>query len=513
MPLHRASRPWLLSELLAGFSHGVSVADVRVGQLTLDSRRVEPGGLFLACGGADFHGLDFAEDACRRGAAAILAEPDERWEPSAMDALSRRIRLPVIPVPALSAKVSALADRFFDHPSTALEVIGVTGTNGKTSVTHYLAQALAPELACGIVGTLGVGFPGDLAPGTHTTPDPVTLQETLALLRGRGARAVAMEVSSHALEQGRAAAVRFSYALFTNLSRDHLDYHGDMASYGAAKRRLFRMPHLRWAILNLDDPLSLEILDELAPGVSAAFFSLRPDAVPPPRCDLWIRAREVEALPRGLRVCLETNAGSGELTVGLLGRFNAANLMAVLAVMLCRDLPLERALRELTAVRGVAGRMEPFGGEGLPQVVVDYAHTPDALEQALLNLRGHTRGRLICVFGCGGGRDRGKRPMMGAIAERLSDEVILTDDNPRREDGELIVQEILAGMREPAAVRVQRQRALAIRLAIATAAEPDLVLVAGKGHETMQDMGDLRVHFSDRAQVVQALQERGRAGR
>jgi UDP-N-acetylmuramoyl-L-alanyl-D-glutamate--2,6-diaminopimelate ligase len=508
MALAGSHRLWRLGDLLAGFSRVGTGADILITGVTLDSRRVESGWLFLACRGGNAHGLNFAQAACKRGAAAIVAEPAGSWDVEKIHVLAGELGVPVLAVPDLGRKASALGDRFFEGPSAAMEVIGVTGTNGKTSVTHYLAQALAPELACGVVGTIGVGFPGDLSAATHTTPDAVSLQETLAWLRDRGARAVAMEVSSHALDQGRAAAVRFSHAVFTNLSRDHLDYHGDMESYGAAKRVLFRTPELRWAVLNLDDSFAGEILSGLAPDVGLACYSLRPDADFPARTRIRVRAAGVEARPAGLRVRLETSDGNGVLDARLLGRFNAANLLAVLAVMLARGLPLERALAELGAVRGVPGRMECFGGGTQPMVVVDYAHTPDALEQALANLREHTRGRLLCVFGCGGERDRGKRPLMGAVAERLSDLVLVTDDNPRGESGDRIVEEILAGMKRPQAARVERQRATAIRRAIATAAPGDLVLVAGKGHETTQDMGELKIHFSDRAQVVQALHER-----
>lgn len=506
MPAPRIPRPWLLSDLLSGLAAVPADTDVRVGQLTLHSRRVEPGGLFLACRGTAGHGLAFAEEACRRGAVAIAAEPDERWN---LSGIAAGLGIPVIPVPDLARWASAIADRFFGKPSAALEVIGVTGTNGKTSVTHDLAEALVPELRCGIVGTVGCGFPGALAADAHTTPDPVSLQETLALLRGQGAEAVAMEVSSHALDQSRAEAVRFAYAVFTNLSRDHLDYHLDMQSYAAAKAKLFRSPGLRWAVLNLDDPLSPRILSELAPAVAVAFYSLQPNPVLPGRCDLLVHTRQLSPGPRGLRLEIHTTAGSGELKVGVLGRFNAANLLAVLGVLLARGLPLARALKLLSAVRGVPGRMECFGRGGQPLVVVDYAHTPDALEKVLTSLRAHTKGRLVAVFGCGGQRDRGKRPLMGEIAERLSDRVILTDDNPRHEDGDQIIAEILAGVRCPADLKIERQRGLAIRLAIATASERDIVLVAGKGHETVQDMGELKVDFSDRAQVVQALRERG----
>jgi UDP-N-acetylmuramoyl-L-alanyl-D-glutamate--2,6-diaminopimelate ligase len=505
IPLRSACGPWRLSDLLDGFARVRPDADVMIGGVGIDSRLVDAGALFLACRGAATHGLDCAEGACRRGVAAIAAEPSGRWTPAAMTELSSRLGVPVVPVPDLARKASALAGRFFAEPSSALEVIGVTGTNGKTSVIHYLAQALSAELKCGIIGSLGAGFPGELAESTHSTPDAVSLQEILSMLRGEGARAVAMEVSSHALAQERTAGVRFDFGVFTNLSRNHLDYHGDMERYAEAKRQLFRMPGLRWAVLNLDDPLSREIAGDLPHGTRVAYFSLERDARRPANCDLWVRASDAKALPRGLYLRLATSAGMGELSLDLLGRFNAANLLAVLCVMLARGLPLERAVRQVARVTGPPGRMECFGGDGLPLVVVDYASTPDALEQVLGNLGEHARGRIHCVFGCGGERDPGKRPLMGAIAERLSDRVTLTDDNPRGEDGSSIVDQVIAGMEQPDRACIERQRALAIRLAIATAAEQDLVLIAGKGHETTQDMGELKIHFSDRAQVLQVL--------
>ena len=521
--LHRPC--WSLGDLVAGFVTGDlsevrgawvpagsresgPLTDLPVAGLTLDSRQVRPGWLFLACQGGTDHGLDFVDQAREGGAVAILAEPGDRWDPPAMAALAATLGLPVIPFPDLRGQAGLLASRFYGDPSAHLRVLGVTGTNGKTSVTHYLAQALAGELNCGLIGTLGVGRPGELEPASHTTPDPVRLQETLAWLRERGAEAVAMEVSSHALDQGRVAGVRFSHALFTNLSWDHLDYHGDMLTYGQAKRRLFRLPGLEWAILNLDDPLSGDILGDLAPGVRVGGYSLDPERDPPPACDLWVRLRELVPGHAGMQLAIETSLGRGRLVLALIGRFNAANALAALLVLLSLGLDLDRALRALEKVRGVPGRMERFGGAGAPLVVVDYAHSPDALEQALLNLRAHAKGRLVCVFGCGGERDTGKRPLMGAVAERLADQVILTDDNPRGEAGDEIIAQILAGMAAPGPVIIERRRGLAIRRAIAIAGREDLVLVAGKGHETLQDLGERKVHFSDRAQVQQALAER-----
>ncbi|MBK1699681.1 UDP-N-acetylmuramoyl-L-alanyl-D-glutamate--2,6-diaminopimelate ligase [Thiococcus pfennigii] len=507
MALAHTPPAWSLSGLLAGFVQWRGGVDPQIAGLTLDSRRVGPGSLFLACKGGTAHGLAFAEAAQRAGAVAILAEPSADWDAVALAELADRLRIPLIPFADLGRRASALADRFFGAPSRALEVVGVTGTNGKTSVTHFLAQALAAEARCGLIGTLGVGFPGELAEGGHTTPDPVTLQQQLAGLRAGGARAAAMEVSSHALDQGRTAAVRLRTAVFTNLTRDHLDYHGDMVRYGEAKRRLFAADGLAWAVLNRDDAFSGEILRGLAPGVARALYSLEPHPPAAGTCDLWVCARAIEPSPRGLRLTIASSHGEGTLEVGLIGRFNAANLLAVLAVLLARGQPLAQALRALAQVRGVPGRMECFGGGAAPLVIVDYAHTPDALEQALVNIRQHGGRRVLTVFGCGGERDRGKRPLMGAVAERLSDLVILTDDNPRHEDGADIIAEIRTGMTAPEAARVERQRALAIRRAIALADRRDVVLVAGKGHETTQDLGDLKIRFSDRAQVVQALRE------
>jgi len=503
IPLQSRSHAWSLADLLDGFAQVPPGGDLMIRGIDLDSRRVDAGALFLACRGGNAHGLDFAAGARDRAASAIAAELDGCWDEETMSKLAHELGVPVVPVRDLGAKSSALADRFFGEPSAALEVIGVTGTNGMTSVAHYLAQALGAELKCGLIGALGAGFAGDLSASMQTMPDPVTLQETLSLLRLEGARAVAMEVSSRVLSQGRVAGVRFSCAVFTGLNRDRLDCHGDMDGYGAAKRQLFRAPGLRWAVLNLDDPFCQDIAEDLAPGVKLACYSLQRDARRPADCDLWVRATGVTLRPKGLHLRLATSVGMGELEVELLGRFNAANLLAVITVMLSRGLPLERALREAARVRAVPGRMECFGGDGQPLVVVDSAKSSHELERVLLSLREHAGGRIHCVVGCGGERDRGKRPLIGRVAERMSDRVILTDDNPRGEDGDAIIEDILAGMGRPDAVRVERQRALAIRLAVATAAEQDLVLIAGNGRETTQEMGDHKVHFSDRAQVLQ----------
>ncbi len=494
-----------LGELLAGWVDPAP-ADLLIRGLALDSRQVQPGDLFLAYPGTAQHGLAYAQAAREQGAAAILAQPDARWPLASLASLSAQLGIPVIPFSQLRAQIGPLADRFFGQPSARLSVMGVTGTNGKTSVTHYLAQAL--NAPCGIIGTLGTGFPDQLQPGTHTTPDPVQLHRSLAQLAAAGAEAVALEVSSHALDQDRVAGVRFSHAIFTNLSRDHLDYHGDMSVYAQAKRKLFRRSELAWAFLNFDDPIAQEILDDLQPTVRLGGYSLEPERRFPSRCQLWVRGRALAMQPQGLRMAVESNLGTGVLESPLFGRFNGANLLAVLLMLLAGGQSLSDALAQLRRVRGAPGRMERFQAPGRPQVVVDYAHTPDALEQVLCNLRPQVRGRLFVVFGCGGDRDVGKRPIMGAVAERLSDQVILTDDNPRSEEGDRIIRQIQAGMCAPERAWVERRRDRAIAQAIAQAAPEDLVLIAGKGHERFQELATGRVPFSDREQVQRALAAR-----
>ena len=492
-----------LAELLVGLG-AAPLPGVPIAALAMTSRAVTPGALFLACRGGSRHGIDFAEAAMRAGAAAIAAEPDAEWPTARLSELAGTLGLPVVAVPELGAKAGEIAARFFGRPGDRLRLIGVTGTNGKTTVTQYLARALAPDERCAVVGTLGAGFPDALAPTTHTTPDAVALQATLAELAAEGAEAVAMEVSSHALHQHRVGGLRFDTAVFTNLTRDHLDYHRTMEAYAEAKAQLFRSPGLRHAVINTDDAFGLALFSETARRLPVAACGL--DGVPA-HAERFVAAERVVAEVGGLRLHVRTSWGEGELASPLLGRFNAANLLAVLAVLLEAGVPLDAALSRLATLRTVPGRMERLGGGERPLVVVDYAHTPDALTQVLGALREHCRGRLHCVLGCGGERDAGKRPLMGEVAETLADRVIVTDDNPRHEDGDAIVAQILAGLREPARATVERNRARAIAAAIADAAPGDVVLVAGKGHEDYQQVGDLKLPFSDRAVVRELLGE------
>jgi UDP-N-acetylmuramoyl-L-alanyl-D-glutamate--2,6-diaminopimelate ligase len=494
-----------VSTLLDGLAVVAPELDREIAGLTLDSRQAGADYLFLACAGESRHGLEFLQQALEGGASVVAWEPAGEWTASRVEQAAGGTKIPLLPVENLRRHVSTIAGRFFGHPSRQMSVTGYTGTNGKTSSTQFLAQVLAGPGQCGVIGTLGNGFPGDLQPGTHTTPDPVDLQSLLSDLHRQGAEAVAMEVSSHALDQGRVEAIHFDVAVLTNLSRDHLDYHGSMEEYAASKLRLFRMPGLSCAVLNLDDPFGHEVLNRLPAGVAAVGYGLQRPELLPDRLDGWIWAEEIETDINGMQIRLQTSRGDGAFHSSLLGRFNVSNLMSVLAVLLFQKVPLEEALRRLSTLRTVAGRMERFGGGEQPLVVVDYAHTPDALEHALQAARDHTAGELICVFGCGGDRDRGKRPQMGGIAERFADRVIVTDDNPRTEDGDGIVADILAGMDQPHGVRVERDRATAIREAVAAGSAGDLVLICGKGHEDYQLVGDQRLHFCDREQVRAAL--------
>ncbi len=493
-----------LAGLLAGLVEIEPVHDRPVQGVTLDSREVVAGSLFLACTGSREHGLSYARQAVEAGAVAIAWEPDAGEGDSLAAGLSD-LPVPLLAVPALSWHVSAIAGRFYGDPSQRMCVYGITGTNGKTSISQLLAQALSDEAPCAIIGTLGYGFPGALRATGMTTPDAVTLQCLLAEMRGRGACELTMEVSSHALDQGRAEAVRFDGAIFTNLSRDHFDYHGTLENYAAAKQRLFQMPGLGFAVINYDDEEGRRLLRKLEPAVEAMVYSLEPDAEIPEGLSGWVRARSVTPSSAGLEIELSCHRGEGVLKSRLLGRFNGSNLLAVLLVLLVRGWDLQRALRVMQRLDTVPGRMQLLGGGELPPVVVDYAHTPDALEKALLAAREHCAGWLSVVFGCGGDRDRGKRPQMGRLAERLADRVYVTDDNPRSESSAVIIDEILAGMQAPEGAVVEPDRRQAIQRAINEASPGDLVLVAGKGHEDYQLVGAERLHFDDREEVAQAL--------
>ncbi len=461
--------------------------------LTADSRQVRPGDVFLAIPGTVHDGREHIPTAVAAGASAVVWEPGGRdWR--GWEALG--IRIPNMPWSGLGNDAAGLAAEWWDHPSDALWMLGITGTNGKTSCSHWLAQCLTGlGRKTALVGTLGNGFPDHLSGTSHTTPDAVTLQGLLAGYRTAGASGVAMEVSSHALDQGRVAGVKFDVAVLTNLSRDHLDYHGTMAAYADAKARLFGWPGLSWVVLNQEDGLGQRLLTELAGSrVHTLSYGIRGGD---------IHAEQLQLTARGLVMDVVTPWGRGQLASTLLGRFNGANLLACLGALLASGVTLENALAALSGVHPVAGRMQRLGGDGRPHVVVDYAHTPDALEKTLATLRDVCPGRLICVFGCGGGRDKGKRPLMGGVAAAGADRAIVTSDNPRHEDPATIVADILAGM--PPGQESWLDRDEAIRRAINESAPEDMILIAGKGHEDYQDIQGVRLPFSDLDVATDAL--------
>jgi UDP-N-acetylmuramoyl-L-alanyl-D-glutamate--2,6-diaminopimelate ligase len=493
-----------LQELFAGMpvdplAAGLSTGDIP--DLTLDSREVVPGGLFLAVSGQACHGLDFAAQAAAAGAGAIV------WEPTA-DGAPADPRLPAgvpaLAVPGLKSRLGELADRFFASPSARVEVAGITGTNGKTTTAWLLVQALEwLGSRTGYLGTLGAGLGTAVQPGTLTTPDCITFHRRLRSLADGGARRVVAEVSSHALDQDRVAGVRFTVVAFTNLSRDHLDYHGDLDHYGAAKARLFQ-GQAAAAVINTGDAFGRRLAAELPRDTRLVRV-----AVAPGDAGADIVAAVKELSPAGLTLALSGTLGTATLRSPLWGRFNAENLVVATGMLVALGYSLPQAAAALAGCTAPPGRLERVGRGmvGKPAVVVDFAHTPDALEKVLTALREHCTGRLWCVFGCGGNRDAGKRAPMGAVAARLADQVVLTSDNPRDEDPGRILADILAGVPDRRSVRVQPDRARAIREAIGAADAGDVVLIAGKGHETVQvEAGETRP-FSDQAVALEALGE------
>ncbi|HSW13699.1 MAG TPA: UDP-N-acetylmuramoyl-L-alanyl-D-glutamate--2,6-diaminopimelate ligase [Solimonas sp.] len=483
-----------LQALLAGLA---DAPDAEISGVEMDSRRVSHGDLFLACQGQGSHGLVYAEQALEQGAAAIAWEPAQGW-------VAPMAAVPVIAVEQLSRQAGEIAARYYGHPTRHLFTVGITGTDGKTSTAHLVAQALERlGRPCTYVGTLGTGRIGHIATGDHTTPDPISLQRVLAHQRELGVEACAMEVSSHALDQARVAGIEFDVAVLTNISRDHLDYHGTVEHYAAAKRRLFERGGLRAVVLNRDDARGAAWADELEGQHAVTRYGLDGEQ---PTQGAYVIGRGLRLHERGIELQVDSSWGSATLHSRLLGRFNACNLLAALAAVLHAGFTLEQAVAALAEAVTVPGRMEAFRGAASPAlVVVDYAHTPGALAAALAAARAHTPGTLWCVFGCGGDRDRGKRPLMGAAAAAHADRVIVTDDNPRSEDPAAIIAEIRAGMPAENNIRVIHSRTEAIGAAVREAGAGDTVLVAGKGHEDYQIYGAERRHYSDRAHVAQIL--------
>ncbi|MGE5758027.1 MAG: UDP-N-acetylmuramoyl-L-alanyl-D-glutamate--2,6-diaminopimelate ligase [Sideroxydans sp.] len=482
--------------LRAGFQlDDLKALGADITRLVSDSRAVQPGDTFVAYPGIQADGRHFIAQAIARGTNAVIWDAhDFKW--------NSEWKVPNLAVHDLRHQAGLIANHVYGQPSQKLWMVGVTGTNGKTSCSHWLATTLsALGRKSAILGTLGNGFPGSLSATANTTPDALIVHGLLAGYAQQGAQAAVMEVSSHALTQGRVNGVHFDVALLTNLTRDHLDYHGDMQSYAAAKRRLFDWAQLKYAVINLDDAFGAELAEQLQDTpVEVIGYGMSDESLKlTERLGLrTVYGSLTQMDAQGLALQLHTSWGAAAMQSRLIGRFNASNLLGALAVLLVSDVEIGDAVRELGLQSAVAGRMQTLGGRDVPAVVVDYAHTPDALEKVLLTLREVTEpsgGRVICVFGCGGDRDRGKRPMMGTVASKFADVRIITSDNPRSEEPRAIIDAIIVGMEGE--FQVIEDRASAIKHAVATAEPGDTVLLAGKGHEDYQEIKGVRHPFSD----------------
>lgn len=490
-----------LAVLLEEILPVADLPDIKIKNLKLDSRKVAAGDLFFAYPGSQIDSRKFIPQVLAQGAQVVLSDTAAN-----KITIEYKDNIPIIHVPNLCHYISHIAARFYENPAQQLKVIAVTGTNGKTSTTYFLAQALQRlGHKAGIIGTLGHGLIDNLTPQNLTTPDPILIQAILADLLHQGVEYVIMEASSHALVQERIAGIAFIMGIFTNLTQDHLDYHGDMENYAKAKRLLFTMPSLKQALFNLDDPVGQKWFKEFQHSLAVFGYSLKEQIDKNARV---IYTKDLQLHANGIEALIIRGEQQGYFKSNLLGRFNMANLLAVMGALLALDYSFQEVLAVMAELRPVPGRMQLLGGGEFPLVVIDYAHTPDALEQALKVIREHCTGKLFCVFGCGGNRDRGKRPLMGKIAEQYADKVILTNDNVRFEDAEKIITDILAGFDYPDKVLVESNRAAAIKLALDNAKKGDIVLLAGKGHENYEIVGDQYLPFNEAEIVLKRFEDR-----
>ena len=496
MPAERLIRTITLTDLLQGFADAPALP---ISGIASDSRQLQRGFLFLACQGVRSHGADYLDQAIEAGVAAIA------YDATTTELPMGNVGVPMIAIDDLGRHLGTIANRFFESPSEAMQVIGVTGTNGKTTVAWLIAQCKRRlGETCGYVGTLGGGIGEMDINECMTTPATIELHRQLAEFREAGAVSAAVEVSSHALVQNRVDGIAFDSVLFTNLSRDHLDYHGDMQNYGDAKARLFVEYGAKQCIINLDSEFGLQLAERCGQDVIAV--STKFDRVANGRPYVFVRS--VVANESGSQIRVNSSWGDAEFALPLPGEFNVANGVIVLALLLSRGVPIEKACAVLGDIEAPPGRMQrvpPVAGRAT--VYIDYAHTPDALEVALRALKAHCRGKLWCVFGCGGDRDAGKRPQMGRIAERHADHIVITSDNPRNEAPDAIIAAISVDLRHPDKAKILEDRATAIAWAINEARANDVVLIAGKGHETYQIVGDKRRDFSDFAVALDSLAE------
>lgn len=490
----------LISTLLAPWIQIPAQYDADITDLTLDSRAVVRGSAFIALQGQRTNGADYIHDAVKQGAQLILID-----DLSQGTLYQKKEAALYVSLPQLIHLLPAIAERFYKVIESGIKLIGVTGTNGKTSCTHFLSDIYQQAgVSCGIIGTLGSGFYGALQEGSHTTPDILTLYKEIKRLSKAGAKRIAMEVSSHSIHQKRIAGLPFEIALFTNLTQDHLDYHGDMETYAGVKYQFLEQALTKQIVINADDSYGKSWVKKLSAHHEVIAFGVA-EAEHLIENSVTLYAKEKKLLPHGMEATVCTPLGDGLLAIPLLGEFNLSNALAVLSALLHEGMPLTELLSYFKQLRSVPGRMQLMGGGDKPSVVIDYAHTPDALEKALRSLRRHATKRLICVFGCGGDRDPLKRPLMGQIATQFADHVVLTNDNPRSEDPLVIIDEIKRGIADHQALTVIPNRSKAIQSSIQYAGTGDVILVAGKGAERFQYIGNEVIPFEDATEVQYQL--------
>ena len=503
-----------LDFLLEGFIDDALIEqcrDITINALVQDNRKARSGNLFIAHQGYNTHGLLYAQDAVAKGVTVVLWDGDVENRNEILDSISNKVLC--LHCDDLKFKVGAIASRYYEQPSLSLNTIGVTGTDGKTSIAHFLAQCLdAYDVHCGVLGTLGNGFINDLHPTGLTTVDALLVQKTLAEIQQAGARHVVMEVSSHGLDQGRVNGVAFTTAVLSNMGTDHLDYHGTLDNYATAKRRLFYTPGLGAAVINLDDEFGRKLAAEVRDHVCVWGYSLEKDvSAYKDIADYFVNTQKIEPFDLGYRLTVSTPKGEACFDIPLLGRFNVSNTLAVLSTLLVSQFTLEHTLNSLSSIHSVDGRVEIITESDKPTVVVDYAHTEQGLSAVCQSMREHFKGEMWCVFGCGGDRDSSKRPLMAKVAEKYADRIIVTTDNPRHEGPQDIIDEMMTGFSSVENVEVVLDRRQAIDIAITNAQPGDVVLLAGKGHETSQIVGDVHIAFDDRrvAREFLSLREAG----
>ena len=487
----------LLSKLMQGLISIPHSLDRTIQGMTQDSREASSGYLFVTSGD------QYIEHAISQGVCVVLQNTAEvnAFYQTTSDCL-------IIFLPQLTEKLFYIASRYYQSPAKHLRLIGVTGTNGKTSCTHFLASVLENlHVSCGLMGTLGSGFYNKLEPSAFTTPNVIEIQRVLRRLVDQGAQMAAMEVSSHGIDQSRIQGLQFEVGVFTNLAREHLDYHGNIETYARVKQRFLEEDQTKKLVINVDDKKGSQWMHALSLKKPVTVYGLHCHSSLPSQVS-FVWADHIQAHAQGITASIASSWGQGEVHLPLLGTFNLSNALAVLAVLCLLDIPFEEALAQLYTLKTVPGRMQLIDGVDQSQVVIDYAHKPEALQKVLEAVRANCKGRLICVFGCGGDRDKGKRPEMAAVAESLADEVILTNDNPRHESPIAIAEDAMKGFKRPDQVLLELDRAAAIRMAIQHAQPEDWILVAGKGAEFYQQIGDQKFPFSDLEKAQEFLAEK-----